>query len=224
MSSPPTRGCSASGDPLARRQPVLPADAGVFRPQDRRDADRPRPPRRRGGVPSHGRTIPWCGWSSPPTRGCSDHRPRPGPLRRVLPADAGVFRGPSRPTRTRWRPPRRRGGVPSTFARPNTVLGSSPPTRGCSARRVAASRTCLVLPADAGVFRRRTPRLAISPSPWPPQHAARLFNAQDAGASEQQLRELAGQAFGEVYFRDGGRRAHGLDVEFTDIEQLEIDL
>lgn len=58
----------------------------------------------------------------------------------------------------------------------------------------------------------------------PPQHAARLFNAQDAGASEQQLRELAGQALGEVYFRDGGRRAHGLDVEFTDIEQLEIDL
>ncbi|MGW8719216.1 telomere-protecting terminal protein Tpg [Streptomyces althioticus] len=58
----------------------------------------------------------------------------------------------------------------------------------------------------------------------PPQHAARLFNAQDAGASEQQLRELAGQALGEVYFHDGGRRAHGLDVEFTDIEQLEIDL
>ncbi|MFF7859320.1 hypothetical protein [Streptomyces sp. NPDC007904] len=47
---------------------------------------------------------------------------------------------------------------------------------------------------------------------------------QDAGASEQQLRELTGQALGEVYFRDGGRRAHGLDVEFTDIEQLEIDL
>lgn len=58
----------------------------------------------------------------------------------------------------------------------------------------------------------------------PPQHAARLFNAQDAGASEQQLRELAGQALGEVYFRDGGRRAHGLDVEFTDIEHLQFDL
>ncbi|MEV7077799.1 helix-turn-helix transcriptional regulator [Streptomyces sp. NPDC093516] len=58
----------------------------------------------------------------------------------------------------------------------------------------------------------------------PPSHAARLFNAQDAGASEQQLRDLAAEALGEVYFRDGGRRAHGLDVEFTDIEQLEIDL
>ncbi|WP_369162365.1 helix-turn-helix domain-containing protein [Streptomyces sp. R02] len=58
----------------------------------------------------------------------------------------------------------------------------------------------------------------------PPQHAARLFNAQDAGASEQQLRGLAAEALGEVYFRDGGRRAHGLDVELTDIEQMQFDL
>jgi hypothetical protein len=50
------------------------------------------------------------------------------------------------------------------------------------------------------------------------------FNAQDAGASEQQLRDIAGQALGEVYFRDGGRRAQGLGVEFTDIEQMEFGL
>jgi hypothetical protein len=42
---------------------------------------------------------------------------------------------------------------------------------------------------------------------------------QDAGASEQQLRTLA-----EVYFRDGGRRAHGLGAEFTDVEQIQFDL
>ncbi|MFF9301777.1 telomere-protecting terminal protein Tpg [Streptomyces sp. NPDC014764] len=58
----------------------------------------------------------------------------------------------------------------------------------------------------------------------PPQHAARLFNAQDAGASEQQLRALAGEALGEVYFRDGGRRAHGLEAEFTDVEYLQFDI
>ncbi|OSP34032.1 terminal protein [Streptomyces sp. 13-12-16] len=29
---------------------------------------------------------------------------------------------------------------------------------------------------------------------------------------------------GEVYFRDGGRRAHGLEVEFTDVEHLEFEL
>ncbi|MFC7900226.1 telomere-protecting terminal protein Tpg [Streptomyces griseoincarnatus] len=48
--------------------------------------------------------------------------------------------------------------------------------------------------------------------------------AQDAGASEQQLRNLAGEALGDVYFRDGGRRAHGLEVEFTDVEQIQFDL
>ncbi|CAM5618608.1 hypothetical protein SHIRM173S_09368 [Streptomyces hirsutus] len=60
----------------------------------------------------------------------------------------------------------------------------------------------------------------------PPHHAARLFDAQDtgAGASEQQLRGIAAEGLGEVYFRDGGRRAHGLEVEFTDVEHLEFDL
>ncbi|MFK4123530.1 telomere-protecting terminal protein Tpg [Streptomyces longwoodensis] len=58
----------------------------------------------------------------------------------------------------------------------------------------------------------------------PPRHAARLFDAQDAGASEQQLRDIAGQALGEMYFQDGGRRAQGLHIEFTDIEQMEFDL
>jgi hypothetical protein len=33
---------------------------------------------------------------------------------------------------------------------------------------------------------------------------------------------LAAEALGEVYFRDGGRRAIGLEVEFT--ERLEFDL
>ncbi|MEV5646400.1 XRE family transcriptional regulator [Streptomyces flaveolus] len=58
----------------------------------------------------------------------------------------------------------------------------------------------------------------------PPHHAARLFHAQDQGAGEQQLRALAAEALGEVHFRDGGRRADGLEVEFTDVEQVEFDL
>ncbi|WP_217240859.1 helix-turn-helix domain-containing protein [Streptomyces sp. AC555_RSS877] len=58
----------------------------------------------------------------------------------------------------------------------------------------------------------------------PPQYAARLFDAQDAGASERQLRDIAAEGLGEMYFRDGGRRAHGLDVEFTDVEHVEFDL
>lgn len=58
----------------------------------------------------------------------------------------------------------------------------------------------------------------------PPHHAARLFDAQDTGATEQQLRSLAAEELGEVYFRDGGSRANGLEVEFTDVEHVEFDM
>ncbi|CAL9610495.1 hypothetical protein SUDANB6_05640 [Streptomyces sp. enrichment culture] len=58
----------------------------------------------------------------------------------------------------------------------------------------------------------------------PPHHAARLFQAQEQGAGEDRLRRIAAEALGEVYFRDSGRRAHGLEVEFTDLEHLEFEL
>ncbi|WP_411575139.1 telomere-protecting terminal protein Tpg [Streptomyces fradiae] len=59
----------------------------------------------------------------------------------------------------------------------------------------------------------------------PPQYAARLFDAQEAGATDQQLQEIAAEALKEVYFQDGGRRAGALEeVRFTDIEHLEFDL
>ncbi|MGN9821797.1 telomere-protecting terminal protein Tpg [Streptomyces sp. SD11] len=59
----------------------------------------------------------------------------------------------------------------------------------------------------------------------PPVHAARLFDAQEAGATDAQLQEIAAEALKEVYFQDGGRRAGSLEeVRFTDIEHLEFDL
>ncbi|MER6347407.1 telomere-protecting terminal protein Tpg [Streptomyces sp. NPDC001595] len=58
----------------------------------------------------------------------------------------------------------------------------------------------------------------------PPRHAARLFEARERGATEDQLRQAVAEALGEVYFRDSGRRAHGLEVELTDVEHLEFDL
>ncbi|MFI9588324.1 telomere-protecting terminal protein Tpg [Streptomyces sp. NPDC052236] len=59
----------------------------------------------------------------------------------------------------------------------------------------------------------------------PPRYAARLFDAQEAGATDQQLQEIAAEALKEVYFQDGGRRAGSLEeVRFTDIEHLEFDL
>ncbi len=59
----------------------------------------------------------------------------------------------------------------------------------------------------------------------PPQYAARLFDAQEAGATDAQLQEIAAEALKEVYFQDSGRRAGSLEeVRFTDIEHLEFDL
>ncbi|MEU1011014.1 XRE family transcriptional regulator [Streptomyces sp. NPDC005890] len=58
----------------------------------------------------------------------------------------------------------------------------------------------------------------------PPAHAARLFDAQQAGATDDQLRDITAEALGEVYFRDGGRRAAGLLVKFTNVEQLDFEL
>ncbi|MCX5388428.1 XRE family transcriptional regulator [Streptomyces sp. NBC_00083] len=59
----------------------------------------------------------------------------------------------------------------------------------------------------------------------PPVYAARLFDAQAAGASDDRLREIAAEALKEVYFQDGGRRAGSLDeVRMLDVEHLEFDL
>jgi hypothetical protein len=59
----------------------------------------------------------------------------------------------------------------------------------------------------------------------PPQYAARLFDAQEAGAGDTRLQEIAAEALKEVYFQDGGRRAGSLEeVRFTDIEHVEFDL
>ncbi len=59
----------------------------------------------------------------------------------------------------------------------------------------------------------------------PPTYAARLFDAQEQGASDARLQEIAAEGLKEVYFQDGGRRAGSLEeVRFTDVEHLEFDL
>ncbi|MEU8527170.1 MULTISPECIES: telomere-protecting terminal protein Tpg [Streptomyces] len=59
----------------------------------------------------------------------------------------------------------------------------------------------------------------------PPQYAARLFDAQEQGAPDSELKEIAAKALKEVYFQDSGRRAGTLEeVRFTDIQHLEFDL
>ncbi|MEU2447050.1 XRE family transcriptional regulator [Streptomyces althioticus] len=59
----------------------------------------------------------------------------------------------------------------------------------------------------------------------PPHHAARLLDAQEAGADDRQLQQITADILREVYFQDGGRRAGTLEeVRFTDIEHLEFEL
>lgn len=61
---------------------------------------------------------------------------------------------------------------------------------------------------------------SLRPCRW----ADRLFEARDAGATEQQLQRIAAEGLAEVYFRAGNTRATGLGVEFTDMEHIQIEL
>lgn len=70
---------------------------------------------------------------------------------------------------------------------------------------------------DDGRYRRLTVHL-------PPAYAQRLFDARDAGASDQEMRGIIAEGFKEIYFQDGGSRATGLsDVEINDIDYLDLD-
>ncbi|MET9978986.1 telomere-protecting terminal protein Tpg [Streptomyces microflavus] len=53
---------------------------------------------------------------------------------------------------------------------------------------------------------------------------ARFGDAQATGTDEDQLLQLTAEALGETYFRDNGRRAHGLEVELTDVLDLQFRL
>ncbi|MEU5282253.1 XRE family transcriptional regulator [Streptomyces asoensis] len=63
---------------------------------------------------------------------------------------------------------------------------------------------------DDGRMRRLTQFL-------PSENAGQLFSAHEQGASERELQRIATEGLQEVYFKDGGRRAGDLTVEFTDI-------
>jgi hypothetical protein len=68
---------------------------------------------------------------------------------------------------------------------------------------------------DDGRMRRITQHL-------PPEYASRLFTAQEAGATEAQLRAIAAEGLQEIYFKDNGARATTLLVEFTDIDYIDF--
>ncbi|MFF3751400.1 telomere-protecting terminal protein Tpg [Streptomyces sp. NPDC002018] len=68
---------------------------------------------------------------------------------------------------------------------------------------------------DDGRMRRLTVQL-------PPAYARRLFDAQQQGATDQQMRDIVAEGLQEVYFKDGGQRASGLEVAFTDIDYFDV--
>ncbi|MER6958688.1 XRE family transcriptional regulator [Streptomyces sp. NPDC000618] len=68
---------------------------------------------------------------------------------------------------------------------------------------------------DDGRFRRLTVHL-------PPHYAQRLFDARDQGASDAQMRGIVAEGLQETYFKDGGRRADGLEVELNDIDYIDV--
>ncbi|WP_030693423.1 telomere-protecting terminal protein Tpg [Streptomyces globisporus] len=98
------------------------------------------------------------------------------------------------------------------------------------ARKTAATTTGLMVDVRARFGSTAAPgssadaRMRHLTLAFPPHHAARLLDAQDAGATDRRLQQATADAFGEVYFRDGDRRAHELLVELTDIEQIQFEL
>ncbi|WP_367837529.1 hypothetical protein [Streptomyces rochei] len=73
---------------------------------------------------------------------------------------------------------------------------------------------------------RRRPHRDIAQA-LPPQFADRLLTAKERGATEQQLQQLqqvATEGLAQMYFRANSTRVHGLGVEFTDVEHIEIEL
>ncbi|MEE1790354.1 XRE family transcriptional regulator [Streptomyces sp. BE308] len=97
------------------------------------------------------------------------------------------------------------------------------------AKKQAATSTGIVIETRARFGFTAAPgttddgRIRLITQHLPPAYAARLFDAQSAGATEQQLRNIAAEGLQDQYFRDRGRRAEGLQVEFTDIDYVELD-
>ncbi|MFI1280958.1 telomere-protecting terminal protein Tpg [Streptomyces sp. NPDC020858] len=95
-------------------------------------------------------------------------------------------------------------------------------------RKEAASRTGITVETrarfgytapigttDDGRMRRLTVHL-------PPAYAQRLFDAQQQGAPDPELRAIVAEGLQDIYFKDGGTRADQLEVEFTDIDYIDV--
>ncbi|MGA5198227.1 telomere-protecting terminal protein Tpg [Streptomyces exfoliatus] len=100
------------------------------------------------------------------------------------------------------------------------------------ARRKAASTTGIVIDIHARFGYTGAPegttdqdRIRHLTVALPPPYAARLFDAQQQGAADDELQQIAANSLREVYFQDDGRRAGSLrEVEINDLLSLEFEL
>lgn len=104
------------------------------------------------------------------------------------------------------------------------------PQLRAKAKKAAATSTGIVLSTQARFGFTAAPgttddgRMRHITQALSPQWAQQLFDARDQGATEQQLLDIAAQGLGHHYFRDNNRRARDLDVEFTDVQEIDITL
>ncbi|MFE5584099.1 telomere-protecting terminal protein Tpg [Kitasatospora sp. NPDC056531] len=54
--------------------------------------------------------------------------------------------------------------------------------------------------------------------------AQALHAARDTRATQAQQEAILAEALGERYFKDGGRRARGLDVELNDVARMDVEI
>lgn len=87
---------------------------------------------------------------------------------------------------------------------------------------VVSTRARFVFTAEAGTT--GDARIRDITQALPPHWADRLFTARERAANEQQLQQIAADGLAQMYFRADNSRAHGLGVEFTDVERLDIEL
>ncbi|MFH8842648.1 telomere-protecting terminal protein Tpg [Streptomyces sp. NPDC017868] len=77
--------------------------------------------------------------------------------------------------------------------------------------------TAAIGTTDDGRFRRLTVHL-------PPPYARRLFDADNQGATDQQMRQIIAEGLKETYFQNAGTRATDLsEVEINDIDYIDVE-
>ncbi|WP_442815689.1 telomere-protecting terminal protein Tpg [Streptomyces sp. NBC_01795] len=66
-------------------------------------------------------------------------------------------------------------------------------------------------------------RMCLITQHIPPATARGILDAYQSGATAQQMEDRLSEALTYHYFRDNGRRAHGLDATIKDIDYMDID-